>query len=417
MAKQSLNSNLQYRIFTWILFPAAFIHCLITAIKFRHLPYLYQRLGIYSQHEISTKPIWCHCASVGELNTALPLLRKLIENNYHLIISTNTITSKEVFNNAKLTQANHIFLPLDYKWMINRFLDRYTPKYCLIFETELWPNILLTTLNRSTPISIINGRISNKTLHAPSFLKTNYQKILTNISQILASNSENARRFISLGADNSHVQIYENLKYANLIPNNDVINECAVSHPFLLCASTHEGEEKDIVEQWHNEHPSELGLVIAIRHPHRAKDVCKAVKSLGYTCKLHSQHPTDISVNDVYIIDTIGELVPFIKHAEIVFMGGSLVPIGGHNILEPAQFGKCIITGHHYDSFADIVQGLLDCKGIVVVQNSKHLMDEINRLVTDKESRTTIGNNARQFLESRKDVLENYSSAVLKMLN
>ena len=137
MAKHSLNSTLLYRTFTWILFPAALVHCLITAIKYRHLPYLYQRLGNYSQHEISTKPIWCHCASVGELNTALPLLRKLIENNYYLIISTNTITSKEVFNNAKLTQASHVFLPLDYKWMINRFLDRYTPKYCLIFETEL----------------------------------------------------------------------------------------------------------------------------------------------------------------------------------------------------------------------------------------------------------------------------------------
>ena len=415
MAKRSLNSTLQYRILTWILFPGVFIHCLFTAVKHRHLPYLYQRLGIYSLKNIPANLIWCHCASVGEFNTALPLLRKLISNNHHLIISTNTITGKQVFKDANLHRAHHAFLPLDYKWFANRFIKKFTPKYCLVFETEFWPNILLTTLNHNIPISIVNGRISNKTLHAPNFLKRNYQKILSNITQVLASNNENASRFIALGADKNRVRVYENLKFANLIPS-DIINDSRpISHPYLLCASTHEGEEKVLLEKWRNSNT--LGLVIAIRHPHRANDVCNIIKSYGHTYKRHSQQPEDVSPSDIYVIDTIGDLFPFLQHAEIVFMGGSLVPVGGHNILEPAQFGKCIITGPHFHSFTDIVQDLLACNGILVAQNAEQLFQEVEDLVINKQRKITIGTNSKKFFDSKVNVLDEYSNAILEMLN
>ena len=417
MAKHLLNTTIVYRIITWVLFPAAIIHCLVTAIKYRHLAYFFHRLGVYPQFNHSSNPVWCHCASVGELNTALPLLKKLIDKDYTLIISTNTMTSKQVFDRANLTNASHVFLPLDYQWTANRFLKNYSPKNCLVFETELWPNILLSTLNSNVPISIINGRISNNTFDAPNFLKTNYQKILSNISHIFASSQKNASRFISLGANDNVVQIHENLKFANLSATNSVREDKPLSHRFLLCASTHEGEEKVIIKQWKKNPPKELGLVIAVRHPHRAKDVCTIINQSGYNVKLHSQQPTDVLPSDIYVIDTIGDLVPFYQHADIVFMGGSLVPIGGHNVLEPAQFSKCILTGPFFDSFSEIVQGLLHAKGIITINDPEHFIEEVIALNNNDERRASTGNNAKQFILSKTSLLENYSNAVLKILN
>ena len=417
MAKHSLKTTFTYRIFTWILFPAACIFCLFTAIKHRHLAYIFHRIGRYPKINNSGKVIWCHCASVGELNTALPLLKKLIENNYHLLVSTNTLTSKQVFDNASLPNSLHVFLPLDYHKIANRFINKFNPEYCLVFETELWPSILLATLNRNIPVSILNGRISDKTFNAPSFLKTNYQKILANISHIIASNQENARRFITLGADAHRVQIYENLKFANLSLTKNENSERPLAHRYFLCASTHEGEEKGILKAWNKNRPIGFGLVIAIRHPHRNKDVCNIIKQSGCTFALHSEQPTDVSLNDIYVIDTIGDLIPFYQHADIVFMGGSLAPIGGHNVLEPAEFEKCIITGPHFQSFTDIVQGLLDCKGIIVINNYAELIQEVITLINDDELRTTVGKNSKQYLSSKINLLEEYAKAVLKILN
>ena len=417
MAKHSLNSTIIYRILTWGFFPVAFAHSLVTAIKFNCFTYFSQRLGIYTQLNFPKDAIWCHCASVGEFNTALPLLRKLIANNYHLIISTNTVTGRQTFHNANLKNAHHVFLPLDYNSFVNRFLKTHLPKYCLLFETELWPNILLSTLRHSISISIINGRISDKTLHAPNFLKDNYKRILSNADHVFASSPENADRFISLGANKSDVKIFDNLKYANLIQSENDMSHCPITHSFLLCASTHEGEEIEILQHWHQINSSTLGLVIAARHPHRSKEVCKIIQSLGFTYKIHSQQPKDISASEIYVIDTVGDLIPFINQAEIVFMGGSLVPIGGHNVLEPAQFGKCILTGPHTHNFTEITQDLLTCNGIKVVQDGTQLINEVNNLLINNQTRLSLGENAKNFVVTKKHVLDDYLTATLKILN
>ncbi len=417
MAKPCSNSTVSYQLLTWGLFPAALLYTGFIAFKYRNNNYFTQRLGLYKQSSNSKRVVWCHCASVGEINTALPLLRSLVERGEHLLISTNTITGKQAIDKVQLKNTQHVFLPLDYSAFANRLVAKFAPKLCLIFETELWPNILLTTSNHNIPIAIINGRISEKTLNAPSLILKNYRKVLHNICKIIASSEKNASRFTALGASSETITTLDNLKFAGISTPPDIADERPIDYPFLLCASTHQGEEQSIIEQWKAFKPKNLGLVIAVRHPHRSKEVCKALKNSKQAYCLHSSNPQDISKNKIYIIDTLGQLIPFMKEAEFVFMGGSLVPIGGHNVVEPAQFGRCLLIGPHHDDFKDMVNELKKCDGIIIVNDANQLINEIQRLLNNREAKLRLGNNAKNYLDSKKQVLKNYQDIVFQLID
>ena len=260
------------------------------------------------------------------------------------------------------------------------------------------------------------GRMTDKTLHAPNFLHKNYQRILASVESIITSSDENTSRFISLGADKNNLQTLDNLKFANLSSKLTSAPDCVITYPFLLCASTHANEEKAIIDEWSKHTPENLGLVIAIRHPQRRNEVCKLLDDYDYSYKLHSMHPKNITQNDIYIIDTVGDLIPFINNATLVFMGGSLEPIGGHNVLEPAHFGKCIITGPHYFTFLEIVQDLHACRGIKIVENAEMLIKEVSHLTANPNDMESIGANARKYLLSKQTVLEKYVESTLKIL-
>ena len=417
MAKRSHHHpTLTYCFITWLLFPAAFLYTAFVALKYRDLKYFFDRLGFYKRKHITRDVIWCHCASVGEINTALPLLKKLADHGFHLLISTNTLTSHTVLLNSNLDNYTHIFSPLDYSSLIKKLISIFSPRFLFVFETEFWPSTILTTGNHAIPVAIINGRISDKTLHAPLFLRKNYQRILAQTCKILTSSQENTNRFVALGADKKILVTLDNLKFSSITKKHDHIPECPFAHPFLLCASTHTGEEELIIKQWKTSRPKNLGLVIAIRHPQRAKEVCKILEENNCTYCLHSNKPTNPSIDNIYIIDTIGELLPFMQYAQIVFMGGSLVPVGGHNVLEAAQFSKCIITGSHYRSIADVVSDLLSQNGIKVVDNAEQLMREVTLLWDDHELKNQIGINAKTYLDSKQNVLNNYQDIILKLI-
>ena len=421
MAKPDSHSTLSYRLLTWGLFPAALLYTGFTAFKSRNSRYLAQRLGAYKK-EINTKQvIWCHCASVGEINTALPLLRSLIERGEHLLVSTNTVTGNQALTNAKLDNTQHVFFPLDYRAFADKLIAEFSPKLCFLFETELWPNILLTIADHTIPIAIINGRISEKTLRAPTLILKNYKKALRQIYMVIASSEENATRFIALGTNPDSITTLGNLKFASINTPSNSIEECPIKFPFLLCASTHQGEEQAIIKQWKisksepNLEP--LGLVIAIRHPQRCKEVCKILEANQLAYQLHSNSPTNVSNNEIYIIDTLGQLMPFMKKAAFVFMGGSLMPIGGHNIVEPAQFSRCILIGPHHDDFREIVNELKECNGIIIVNDAKQLINETLRLLTHRELPLQLGNNAKKYLNSKKRVLNDYQDLVFKLID
>lgn len=409
MPNKFSGPTLTYRVLSWSLFPAALLFTAFIAIKHRNWHYFCQRLGIYPTQENRNPLLWLHCASVGEINTALPLAKRLLAKNEQLLISTNTITGQQTLLNANLDNVTSIFLPLDYAHFAKKLLSNYAVKACLIFETELWPNIILTVYNK--PIAIINGRIGDKTLNAPHFLHANYTRVLACVNKIVASSEENAQRFRSLGADTNNITVLENLKFALPTTESSTFARPLI-FPYLLCASTHADEELQIIHQWQQNKPDSLGLVIAIRHPHRAQDVCKQIQNAGLHFVLHSKRPETVQAGHIYVIDTLGELAPFMAHAEIVFMGGSLIPLGGHNVLEPARMSRCILIGPHHQNFTTIVDELVDTNGIVIVNDADDLMQSILELNPDKTLRTKMGENAKRYVDSKQKVLDQYLQSV-----
>lgn len=417
MAKPK-SPTLSYRFTTWALLPAALSYTLFTAIRFKKPAYFFQRLANYRHSNKVGQPIWCHCASVGEIKTAMPVLDLLVKQGESVIVSTNTVTGYEAISSAQLKNTYQVFLPLDYISLAQRFIKKFRPKLCLIFETELWPNIFLTAMDYNIRVAILNGRISDKTLKAPAFLLENYNKILSNSCSIIASSVDNKNRFISLGAEPSAVITADNLKFASINSDNNFTHSRPCRFRYLLCASTHEGEEESIIRSWLNHPQKQLGLVIAMRHPQR---VTKITRLLGHLkCKycLHSDKNSTPSVETVYIIDTIGELAPFFNHAEVVFMGGSLVPVGGHNLIEPAQFQRCLLIGPHHEHFREIVNDLIACRAIGIVQNAEQLILRSLGLVSnDDAERIAMGIRACDYIQSKKDVLVQYQEIIDNLVN
>jgi 3-deoxy-D-manno-octulosonic-acid transferase len=416
MANSDSHSTLSYRLLTWGLFPGALIYTCLIALKFRSISYFKQRLGLYKKLQNTRPFVWCHCASVGEIKTALPLLKTIIDHGEHLLVTTNTVTGKQILNDAQLKNTQHVFLPLDYCSFAQRLINTFTPKICLIFETELWPNILLTLSSQKITSTIINGRISERTLHAPTLILKNYRKVLNGTQKILASSKENASRFAALGANANKITTLDNLKFAGINTSTSTVEKCRIDYPFLLCASTHQGEEQAIIEQWKISKPENLGLVIAIRHPQRSKEVCAVLEKNALPYCLHSNNLNNATKDKIYIIDTLGQLMPFMSQAEFVFMGGSLVPVGGHNLVEPAQFSRCILIGPHYDDFKEIVNDLIAHDGILVVKDAQQLMSDITRLTNNNKTKLQLGRNAKSYLNNKQDVLKSYQDIVFELL-
>ncbi len=416
MARPISHPTISYRLLSWLLFPAALFYSGVLAFKHRDFSYLLQRLGQYDTNQTRSSVIWCHCASFGEVNTALPLLKELANRGEYLLVTTNTVTGKQALAKAQLKNAQHAFLPLDYGCFAGNLIRTFTPRICFIFETELWPSLLLTVNRQNIPHVIVNGRISHKTLHAPSLVLKNYKRVLQGTHKILASSEENAARFIALGARPETVTILDNLKFANLSKSPETEKPCGINPPFLLCASTHKGEEQLIISAWKQHKPENLSLVIAIRHPERSKEVSALLDNSCLDYCLHSNNPDNIPEDAIYIIDTLGQLLPFMSQADFVFMGGSLVPIGGHNIIEPAQYGRCILIGPHYHDFKDIVDDMLRHHGITVIQNAEQLMYEVHQLNSHPDTKHRLGMNAEHYLQSKNTVLPSYRDIIFQLL-
>lgn len=411
MPNTTRSATPAYLLATTLLFPVALLFTIAVAIRHRNYKYFAQRLGFFRAGKSQRRPIWLHCASVGEVNTALPLIQALIDKNNFLLISTSTISGQNALQKAGLQKTELIFLPLDYALFARQLINKYHPGTLLIFETELWPNIILAAQRQLIPSAIINGRLSDKTLNAPKFIKRNYARLLANIEKIFVGSQNDITKFISIGAQKNQIIMQDNLKFSSRLSTHTK-SERPISFPFILCASTRDGEEQKILLQWDRLNIKNHALVIAPRHPTRIKEVVKLIKHKKLKYLLHSQRNNNYSTDTIYLIDTLGELAPFMMHADLVFVGGSLTANGGHNVLEPASLGKCILVGPHTQNIAQIVSELEKHHAIKVVKDENDFTCAINRLLAHDSERKQMEENARVFVESKKHVLTNYVETI-----
>ena len=345
--------------------------------------------------------IWIHAVSVGEVEACRPLVKYLqtAYPKHNLLITTMTPTGSERVKLLFSDSVLHCYLPYDLPFAVNRFLKYKKPVLGIIMETEIWPNLILTCKKKGIPLVLANARLSDRSAkgyaYFPKFTKT----VLNSLHFIAAQGQQDQNNFRNLGVEITDVHVIGNLKYEMTFPPSLFEQSKAMrvmwntDRPVWVAASTHEGEEEIILEALnliHSKFP-DLLLVLVPRHPERFDRVATLTRRAGFKTLKRSEQKNCTSDTQVLIVDTMGELPLFYAACDVAFVGGSLIPHGGHNLLEPAALGRAIITGPHFFNFNDITKQFINGNAAIEVNDIKTLSDSVSILLTNPEQRAKMG--------------------------
>ena len=402
-----------YRFIARLISPIWLIYTGVRSFKDGGRTYLAQRFGLYfSDEDPSDKisRIWIHAASVGEVNTVLPLIQALQSSSVAqpILVTTNTPTGKQTLLKQLPDNCIHRYLPIDLPGSCKRFFSRHSLSAAWVMETEIWPWLYSQCKANRIPLTIINGRITDKTLRArDGIFGATYAKTLEGVT-VMAKDDSEAERYRLLSHNGTKVKTVGNLKFSA----RDVITIDAplIDTPYCVAASTHDDEETQLATAWMQTTPH-CTLVIVPRHPERGPVIKDKLRSLG-DIPLRSKNET-LNLTPLYIADTLGELQHWFAHAQAVFMGGSLIDRGGHNVLEPARLAKLIVTGSSMSNFKDEAQLLKNADGLMQVNSASEVVDILNRAVDDKKWANRIGANAQQAISKDNDITYRYLKLLL----
>jgi 3-deoxy-D-manno-octulosonic-acid transferase len=350
------------------------------------LHYIKERFGFFTAEDTQTT-YWFHGASVGEIQLVLSLLPATGQER--VLLTCNTPEALRLAKEQVDPRVVVHFCPIDFLWPMGRLVRHYRPKYLFIVETELWPQLFATASANRVEIRIVNGRVGAKTADAPAFLKPLYRQMLRQVGHIWARDPIDRDRFIGLGCPEDRISTAGNLKLsrpAGIAPHYEPVSP----RPFSLAISTHEGEEATIIGAWKSAGQSTL-LVVIPRHPPRAAGIAKSLIDQNIVCHLHSEKKTPQPTTEVYLVDTIGEVGAFCAQSDFVFVGGSLVPVGGHNLMEPAALGKAILSGPHTQNFESMVSYLLENNAMVIASTEEKLKEQWRQLSDNSTTRDQLG--------------------------
>ncbi len=367
-----------------------------------------ERFGFFAAPGFSGS-LWVHAVSVGEVNAAEPLIKALRRDypNAPLVITTVTPTGTARVHQLFGDSVFHVYLPYDLPFAVRRFLQRTRPRLALIVETEIWPNLYFACRRRGIPLMIVNARLSERSLRGYLPTRGLVRSALRCVRQIAAQSRTDAARYRLLGADPQQLLVTGNMKFDMPIPHGAVAEGAAMREhwgprrPVWMAASTHEGEEMAVLEahlQVLQRLPDAL-LLLAPRHPERFRLVEHSVRSLGFAVGTRSAGGVPSPAQQVFVIDAMGQLMPFFAAAEVAFVGGSLVPIGGHNVLEPAALSTPVLVGPHTFNFEEITRSLIEQGGAERVADSEQLGHDVLQLLRDPDKRQRMGRAAQQVFE------------------
>jgi 3-deoxy-D-manno-octulosonic-acid transferase len=344
--------------------------------------------------------IWVHGASIGELAAAIPLVERLCANGVKVLVTTGTATSAAFAANRLPTGAVHQFVPLDAPTFVAKFLDHWRPDLALLVESDLWPNMIIAATQRSLPLIIINGRMSQRSFERWRYLPDTIEALLKRLDLCLVRTATDAERFAALGAP--RIATTGNLKLdVPLLPVDEGklgrLVAAVAGRPVIAAASTHHGEETAVIDTQRRLKATFRGLltILVPRHPERGASIASAIAAAGLTSALRSRGQLPHAGTDIYIADTLGELGLVYRVAPIVFMGGSLIPHGGQNPIEPAKFGAAILHGPHVANFADIYGALDRAKGAELVSDPGGLPVRVGALLKDDAERARVATAAK----------------------
>jgi 3-deoxy-D-manno-octulosonic-acid transferase len=375
------------------------------------------RLGHGAPVDAGRPSAWLHAVSVGEAIAAAPLVESLrrLHPELPLVMTTVTSTGAQIVRERFAGLATHRFFPLDLPWVVRRVAASINPAFLICMETELWPNTLRALASRGIPVMIANGRISDRSYRRYRLVRRFMMSVLGDVRVFAMQSDEDARRIIALGAHPERVVVTGNIKADATVADPagaaDLWRRLLGLGPeqrVWIAGSTHAGEEDAVLEAHRaalGEVP-ELVLVIAPRHPERAVEVLALLERRGWPALRRSELPsaatsTATSVPPVVVLDTVGELATLYAIADVVFVGGSLVPVGGHNLLEAALRRKPILIGPHVGNFRESTSLLESVGAALVVRDASELSRELRRLLIDPDLRGKLGDAGYEAVASR----------------
>ncbi len=410
-----------FLVLATILLSPVLLFKLLTAPKYR--AGLTQKLGRLRKGVLKvtrgTRPIWVHAVSVGEVMAAHPLIRELKKQhpNRKLILSTVTVTGHYTAR-RRVPEADAVFyFPFDYPCIVRRVIKGINPAIVLIAETEFWPNFFRELTRAKIPSAVINGRISPKSFKNYLFFKTFFSQVFSHVTCFCMQSEQDAGRIRTLGAEPERIMVTGNLKFDQKLP---ITQSRPITIPpgkrVLTAGSTHRGEEAALLEiftRLRAKYP-DLILIIAPRHPERFDEVEGIINSAGYECQRRTtlRRP----VQDVLLLDTIGELRAFYALCDIAFVGGSLVKVGGHNLLEPAAVKKPVIFSRYMFNFKEISEAIMSAGGGVMVKDKAELYVQLDSLLSDPERARLMGERAFRVIEANSGAAKKTLDAVGRLL-
>ncbi len=422
----------------------------------KYLNNFWERLGALPEGlQSDARPtIWIHAVSVGETLAAHPLVNALRERfpDYRLIFSTTTATGQAVARSRISEADGFCYFPFDWRFSVRKALKTIQPSVVVLMESELWPNFLRECKARNIPVIVANGRVSDRSFRRSLKFAFWFRRMTANITRFLMQSEADAARIQALGANTESIIIIGNIKYdigqekdareiatrAQLIEADFALSRA----PLIVAGSTSDGEEELLLAAFAEVRKefADVRLLIAPRHPERFEAVAKLLDSSHFKSVRRSTYAPQLAtvgighlttlpqtknpaqVADIILLDSIGELASLYRFASVVFVGGSLVPKGGHNILEPALDTKPIIVGPHMENFREIAAEFTRHNAVVTLQGandqelSAALRDALLALLTDEERAKTLGANARATVEANRGATTKTVAAIAALL-
>lgn len=418
--------RLAYSALLYLLTPFLVLKLLIRGRKApAYLSRWGERFGFYAKGQ-PQGVIWFHTVSVGEAEAAFPLITKIANDcpDAPILVTTTTPTGSARVKAFLGHRVHHVYLPYDLPGAMRRFYRQFQPKILVILETEIWPNMLYQAKRRNVPSLMVNARLSVKSAKGYARLGAFMTQTLANLTHVCAQTQTAADRFVELGLKKNKVSVPGNIKFdidmpASLHEQAEAIRrDWFQQRPSWIAASTHEGEDEQVLEAFSKikkQIPNAL-LVLVPRHPERFDSVAKRCELDGFSVTRRSQHTGSVVNSDVFLLDTMGELKLYYATVDVAYVGGSLVPTGGHNMLEPASLAIPIVFGPHVFNFVEISECLLACQGAVQISDTGSLANTVINLLEHSDKRSQMGAAGEAFVQQNRGAVETVANKINELL-
>lgn len=421
-----LGVNLRF-IYTFLFY--LFLPFVLLRLLWRgvHAPAYWQRwlerFGFFPPFAVK-QSLWIHAVSMGEVQAAVPLIKALQSSFPSILVTTMTPTGsqrvREIFGDSVL----HVYLPYDLPGAVSRFLRRTQPRLLILMETELWPNLLFACQQRQIPVILANARLSARSAAGYQRIAGLTREMLASVAAVAAQTEVDAARFVDLSIDKTKVHVTGSIKFDSGLPADfaekaeALRRQWGIERAVWIAASTHEGEEEIVLDVFSKlkSDISDLVLLLVPRHPERFNRIAALCQQRGFLVARRSKGDVNTKT-EIYLGDTMGDLPLLYAAGDVAFVGGSLVPIGGHNLLEPAAVGLPVIMGPYTFECEEICRRLLDAQAAQRVTNTEQLVQAVKMYLTDTRLKKETGEKGRLFVQRNRGALERLLAIVTSISN